>query len=122
MESERYFFWSGRSNLRTIAGHARATIGRICARAGVTDGHPHRFRDTFSVRLLELGNDLRTVQLLLGHSNIQTTEKYYAPYVHSFQRILDAATARLDFSGTNHGTVPKQAGNLLTLKARVSGS
>lgn len=60
-------------------------------------GHPHRFRDTFSVSLLEKGEDLRTAQLLLGHTSIKTTEKHYAPFVQSFQRILDAATAKLDF-------------------------
>jgi site-specific recombinase XerD len=54
-------------------------------------GHPHRFRDTFSVGLLEKGEDLRTVLLLLGHKSIKTTERHYAPYVRSFQAILDAA-------------------------------
>ena|SRR5581483_6942153 len=60
--------------------------------------HPHRFRDTFSVRLLERGKDLRTVQLLLGHTSIKTTEKHYTPFVRSFQKLLDDAPADLDFA------------------------
>jgi integrase len=70
----------------------------VLAIAGI-EGHPHRFRDTFSVRLLEGRENLRTVQLLLGHTSIRTTEKHYAPWVQSVQRILDAATAKLDFVG-----------------------
>ncbi len=91
-----YFFWSGKSKLATATGKARHMIERVLSLAKVK-GHPHRFRDTFSVRLLEKGEDIRTVQLLLGHASLQTTEKHYAPYIESFQRILDAATAKLDF-------------------------
>jgi hypothetical protein len=65
--------------------------------ASVTDGHPHRFRDTFSVSLLQNGAELRTVQLLLGHTSVRTTEKHYAPYVASMQRILDEAVSTLHF-------------------------
>ena len=93
-----YFFWNGESRLSTAVGNARKSISRVLAVAKVA-GHPHRFRDTFSVGLLEKGEDLRTVQLLLGHTSIKTTEKHYAPFVESFQRILDAATAKLDFGG-----------------------
>lgn len=101
-----YFFWNGESKLSTAVGNARKTISRVLALANVK-GHPHRFRDTFSVALLEKGEDLRTVQLLLGHTSIRTTEKHYAPFVRSFQRILDAATSKLDFGqtfGTFFGT------------------
>ena len=99
--------------IRRIVGNARKTISRVLAVAGFK-GHPHRFRDTFSVSLLEKGENLHTVQLLLGHTSIKTTEKHYAPFVESFQRVLDAATSKLDF-GTRVGTREKRAAKLLKI-------
>jgi integrase/recombinase XerD len=91
-----FFFWSGESALATAIGNMRRTIVRICAKAGV-EGHPHRFRDTFAVRMLEKGVAIEQVSLLLGHTSVKTTEKYYAPWVQSRQRLLDEAVATLDF-------------------------
>lgn len=94
-----YFLWSGKSKLSTAVGSARRTIDCLMKLAGIEDGHPHRFRDTFSVSLLNNGADIRTVQLLLGHTSIRTTEKHYAPFVASSQKRLDEAVATLHFSG-----------------------
>lgn len=38
--------------------------------------HPYVMRHTFATTLLDNGNDLKTVQALMGHSHIRTTETY----------------------------------------------
>jgi site-specific recombinase XerD len=38
--------------------------------------YPHGMRHTFATTLLDNGNGLRTVQALMGHSHIRTTETY----------------------------------------------
>jgi hypothetical protein len=34
---------------------------------------------------------MRTVQLVLGHKSIRTTEVHYAPFVPEYQEMIDAA-------------------------------
>jgi len=55
---------------------------------------PHTTRHTFATSLLDRGTDLRTVQELLGHSHIRTTEKY----LHTSDEKKIDAVSRLQFA------------------------
>ena len=57
--------------------------------------HPHVMRHTFATTLLDKGNDPKTVQALMGHSRIRTTEAY----LHSTDDRKVEAINGLQFGG-----------------------
>ena len=84
-----YYFWSGNGKLKSALSSWDRTLRILFRKAGIQGGHAHRFRDTFSVSLLESGASLEEVQVLLGHASVKVTEKHYAPWVKSRQDRLE---------------------------------
>ena len=70
-------FLNARGGPLTRAG-AFLILRRLAAVAGLEPGrvHPHLLRHSFATHLLEGGADLRSVQEMLGHADLATTELY----------------------------------------------
>ena len=59
-----------------------------------SNGHPWGRGSTqrWAKTALLNGTPMRTVQLVLGHKSIRTTERHYAPFVVEYQSMIDEAT------------------------------
>lgn len=72
-----WLFVTDKGEFRKLkADTVRSYLKRMECRICVPDIHPHRFRRTFATTLYRDGVDLVTIQRLMGHSNISTTQRY----------------------------------------------
>ena len=76
LDDNEFLFLNARGTPITTRG-VRYVLNKIVENAATTVSiHPHKLRHTFATHLLNEGADLRTVQELLGHENLSSTQMY----------------------------------------------
>jgi site-specific recombinase XerD len=80
----------------------RCALHKVAKQAGLKKRvTPHLLRHSFATHLVELGTDVRVIQVLLGHRHLQATTKYTQVSKRHLQRVKSP----LDLLGTPSGSV-----------------
>ena len=72
-----YVFYNLTTYKRMTSASIESLFYQLKKRYGIQDNiTPHKWRHTFATSFLRRGGDLETLRMLLGHSNLKTTQKY----------------------------------------------
>lgn len=83
--------WQKRLSVRSIHSIVKARAKSSGMDRAVA---PHKLRHTFATHLLDNGADLRTIQEMLGHSSLSTTQKYTHVSLKKLMQVYDDAHPR----------------------------
>ena len=99
-EPERQALFLNSRGSRLSSRSVERLVSMYGARAGIgVRVTPHALRHSFATHLLEMGLDLRTVQELLGHVSLSTTQKYTHLNMDHLTGVYDKAHPMADRSG-----------------------
>ncbi len=88
-----YLFYNQETTQRFTLSPIETMLYRIKKKLLIKDNiTPHKWRHTFATQFLSKGGDLETLRLILGHTNLKTTQKYLhlkkTDLFHNYRKIM----------------------------------